>query len=121
MTAKHKDSLVLVVIALMALAISIAGDQQGVSQKWNVGLGTTFLVFGIVIKQFPGDLKRPLFWLLICILLVFHFAVLWVILEIALSRVSHVGTLMWSPVAFVQGMILFFLISAVKQKFFRKG
>ena len=121
MIAQRKNWPVLATIAAVALAISIAGDQCGVPQKWNVGLGTTFLVFGIVIKQFPSDWKRPSFWLVICILLPLHLGILWLILSVVLSRATRVGTLAWSPVAFAQGVILFLLVSFAKQKFFRKG
>ena len=117
MSAHRENWLALVAIAAVALTISIVGDQSGIPQKWNVGLGTTFLVFGVVIKQFPSDWKRPLFWLIICGLLSLHFAVLWLILNVVLSRVTRVGTLMWSPVAFAQGVILFLLISAFNQQF----
>jgi hypothetical protein len=120
MIAQRKNWPVLTTIAAVALAISIAGDQYGIPQKWNVGLGTTFLVFGIVIKQFPSDWKRPLFWLVICVLLPLHLGVLWLILSVVLSRATRVGTLAWSPLAFAQGVILFLLVSFAKQKFFRE-
>jgi hypothetical protein len=114
------DRLILIGIAFIGLGISIVANQLGVAQKWDVGLGTTFCIFGVVVKQFPQNFTRPVFWLLVAVLLAFHSFGLWLVLDKILRGTNRIPLMLSGPVAFFEGFILLGILSAVNRSSFHK-
>ena len=105
-----------VVIGLIGLAISITANRFGVSQKWDVGLGISFCVFGIVAIQFPAYFSRPSYWLILGGLLVPHFLALRFVLDIILRRTNRIPVMWSSVLAFAEMFALFVLMTIVRHR-----
>ena len=118
-TRQGANRLVLFVIAGLSLTISIVASQLGASQKWDVGLGTTFLVFAVVIKQFPKDWRRLQFWETILIFLALHCVGLYLVLHVLLRNQVRVPTLFSGTFAFVEGIVLWLAVLWVKENIWK--
>lgn len=106
------DKAALLAIACVGLCISIIAHALGATQKWDVGLGTTFIMFAAVVKQFPRDWRQQRFWMLVLSLLVFHSIGLWLVLNVLLRASTRIPTLLSGGIAFVEGIVLFGVIGS---------
>jgi hypothetical protein len=82
-------------------------------------LGNTFLIFAVVIKQFPKDWRRLQFWQTILIFVALHCVGLYLLLNVLLRKQVRVPTLFSGAFAFVEGMVLWLAVLWIKQNIWK--
>ena len=98
--------------AVVALALATIADRRGMPQKWHAAIVGTVVPFGVVVLSYRLRWRRWSFWASLAICLIVHTLAIWTIFQYALWDVHTLGTLVWTPVAFVE---MFVLLVALKR------
>jgi hypothetical protein len=105
------ENLIVLAMGLVALGMVVTTDRMGFPQKWHAAIVGTFVTFGGVGLCYPRQWSNLSFWLLMGICLAVHTVAIWIVFAVLLASVKTMGTLVWSPVAFAEGIALLGIVA----------
>ncbi len=107
-------------MVVLGLAMAIIMDQAGMPQKWHAAIVGTLVSFGGVSLVFQRKWSYPQFWIALAICFAVHLAATWVVFEKVLAHVKVIGILIWTPIAFAEGILLLGVIPVLERKLRRE-
>jgi hypothetical protein len=111
-----RENLGILAIAVVGLAIATLMDHTGMPQKWHAAVVGTAVPFGVVIMSLRGRWSKWTFWEALTGCLLIHIFAIWIVFEYLLANVQYLGTLYWSPIAFVEVFVLLVAVKRVEEK-----
>ena len=104
-------------LAFLCLGLAIKMDRVGMPQKWHAAIVGTAVSFGGVVLVYRTKWSQWHFWAAIAVCFVVHLLVISIVFDKVLASVEVLGILLWSPIAFAEGIFLLGIVPMVQRKF----
>jgi hypothetical protein len=111
-----RENLGILAMAIVGLGLAVVSDHWGMPQKWHAAVLGTVVPFGVAIMSLRARWSRWTFWEALTGCLVVHLALIWAFFQYALANISHLGTVYWFPVAFVEVFVLLAVLKRGEEK-----
>jgi hypothetical protein len=100
------ENVLIMAAVVVCIVVAAVMDNAGMPQKWHaavVGTGLSFLGVAVVYKR---NWRLTSFWIAFCLWFAVHLAVITWVFAVVFASVQTIGILIWSPVAFGEGLFL---------------
>lgn len=113
---RTSENIYVVVIALLGLGVVVITDKMGMPQKWHAVIVGTLISFGGVAWVFRPRWPQRKFWLALVLCFGLHALAMWVIFTQVFGDTKTFGILLWTPAAFIEGVILLGILPALERR-----
>ena len=100
---------------MVILAAVIFLDRMGAPEKWHAAVYGTVVPFATVLSVYHHKWAHWHFWASLGICFAVHLVVLWYVFD-KVWPLQTMGILIWTPVMFVEGILIFGLVPALERK-----
>ncbi|MGB6822662.1 MAG: hypothetical protein WBE21_11325 [Candidatus Acidiferrales bacterium] len=117
--SSRKQNLIIWTTGLIALALVILADHNGLPQKWHTAIFGTVAPFGFVVAIYPRRWGTWSFWAAFAICFAVHLLAMWILFQYVILGVAP-GWALWTPIAFVECFVLLVAVRRIENRLLGK-
>ncbi|SRR6266849_22485 len=110
------ENLAIFVIVVVGMFVVVLMDRMGEPQKWHAAVAGTAISFGGVALVYQRKWPHWSFWVSLGTCFAAHILALWLVFDRLLAPVKTMGILIWSPIAFAEGIFLLGFVPVLERK-----
>jgi membrane-associated HD superfamily phosphohydrolase len=114
------ENLAVFVMVAVVLSVVVLMDGSGAPQRWHAAVVGTAVSFGGVALVYQRKWRHWPFWVSLGTCFAAHVLALWLVFDRLLAPVKTMGILIWSPIAFAEGIFLLGLVPFLERKLTHK-